>query len=192
METRPYWAHETSVIDSGADIGEGTKIWHFSHICGNRVKIGMNCSFGQNTYVGNDVTIGTGVRVQNNVSIYDRVILGDYVFCGPSMVFTNVINPRAHVPRKDEFKPTIVHQGVSFGANCTIVCGVTIGEYAFIAAGAVVTKDVPAYALIKGVPGRQDGWICQCGMKLENDDPVVCRHCNSRYEVSNQGIRRNS
>ena len=148
MQENSFWAHPTAIVDSGAKIGAGTKIWHFSHICGDQVQIGSECSFGQNVYVGNRVRIGRGVRVQNNVSIYDLVELEDYVFCGPSVVFTNVMNPRAHIPRKSEFMKTIVRHGASLGANSTLVCGVEVGRFAFVAAGAVVTKNVPAFALV--------------------------------------------
>ncbi len=181
-----YWKHESAIVDEGALIGAGTKIWHFSHICGQNVSIGENCSFGQNVYVGNHVHIGHGVRVQNNVSIYDRVILEDQVFCGPSMVFTNVVNPRSHISRKHEYKETRVKKGASLGANCTIVCGHTIGEYAFIGAGAVVTSDVMPFALMVGVPARRTGWMCHCGHRLSSPEVGVigCSHCGSRYKVS--------
>lgn len=186
-DKKPFWAHPSVVVDPGAKIGAGTKIWHFSHICSAQVTIGEDCSFGQNTYVGPRVKIGRGVRVQNNVSIYDLVELEDFVFCGPSMVFTNVINPRAHVPRKEEYKKTIVRRGASLGANCTVVCGVEIGRFAFVAAGAVVTKDVLPFALVQGVPARFAGWICQCGERL--DVPAgyagscTCPHCSSEYAL---------
>ena len=175
-----FWQHPTAIVDPGARIGEGTKVWHFSHICATETTIGKNCSFGQNVYVGPHVTIGDGCRVQNNVSIYDRVTLEDHVFCGPSMVFTNVINPRAHVSRKDEYRETRVKKGATLGANCTVVCGVTIGEYAFVAAGAVVTKDIPAFALIVGVPGRRTGWVCHCVVKLTRE---TCETCGSIYII---------
>lgn len=178
------WVHPTAVVDAGAEIGRGTKVWHFSHICGADVHIGENCSFGQNCYVGPRVRIGRGVRVQNNVSIYDLVILEDYVFCGPSMVFTNVQNPRSHIPRKDEFKPTVVRRGATLGANCTIVCGTEIGRFAFIGAGTVVTKDVPDFALMVGVSARQIGWMCHCGIRLEGSGSVHCKTCGSEYKIS--------
>lgn len=178
-----FWHHPTAIIDPGAQIGEGTKIWHFSHICATATTIGKNCSFGQNVYVGPNVTIGDGCRVQNNVSIYDRVTLEDDVFCGPSMVFTNVINPRAHVSRKDEYRPTLVRRGATLGANCTVVCGVTIGEYALIGAGAVVTRDVPAHAIVTGVPGRRTGWVCRCGVKLAS---AKCPACATTYRVEGE------
>ncbi len=188
-----YWKHETAIVDEGAIIGAGTKIWHWSHVCGRNVKIGKGCSFGQNVYVGNDVSIGDNCRVQNNVSVYDRVILENDVFCGPSMVFTNVINPRAHIPRKDEYKTTLVRRGATIGANATIVCGVEIGEYAFIAAGAVITKNVPAYALMAGVPAKRLGWVCQCGVSLEREPPLKCKSCDSYYGLDENGrmIRSN-
>jgi UDP-2-acetamido-3-amino-2,3-dideoxy-glucuronate N-acetyltransferase len=179
-----YWQHETAIVDPGARIGDGTKIWHFSHVCGTEVEIGRDCSLGQNVYVGPHVKIGNGVRIQNNVSVYDLVELEDYVFCGPSAVFTNVINPRSHIPRKSEYKPTLVRRGASLGANCTIVCGIEIGQFAFVGAGSVVTKNVPAFALVVGVPARRVGWICQCGIQLKNieiSQPVRCSDCGSEY-----------
>jgi UDP-2-acetamido-3-amino-2,3-dideoxy-glucuronate N-acetyltransferase len=154
--------HETAIIDEGAQIGDGTKVWHWTHICSG-AKIGENCSFGQNVFVANDVVIGNNVKVQNNVSIYDAVTLEDDVFCGPSMVFTNVYNPRSAVSRKSEYRQTLIKKGATIGANATIVCGVVINEYAFIAAGAVVNKDVKAYALMAGVPARQIGWVNKDG-----------------------------
>lgn len=175
--------HPTAIIDEGARIGPGTKVWHWVHICGGAV-IGANCSFGQNVYVGNRVVIGDNVRVQNNVSIYDDVTLEDDVFCGPSMVFTNVVNPRAHVSRKHEYKTTLVRRGATIGANATIVCGHTVGEYAFIGASAVVTKDVPAYALMVGNPARRIGWMCQCGVRLAGGAGVQdCPACGTRYAI---------
>ena len=165
-----YKAHETAIIDEGSTIGENTKIWHWAHICSGAI-IGNNCSFGQNTYVANDVFIGNNVKVQNNVSIYDSVIIEDDVFCGPSMVFTNVINPRSSIPRKSEYKKTLVRKGATIGANATIICGVEIGEYAFIAAGAVVTKDVPSYCLLAGVPAKQIGWVDKRGNSV-SEKPV--------------------
>ena len=176
-----YFKHQTAIIDDGAKIGKGTKIWHWVHICGG-AEIGENCIFGQNVFVSNKVKIGNGVKVQNNVSIYDNVTLEDNVFCGPSMVFTNVINPRSHVERKDEYRNTVVKQGVTFGANCTIICGVTIGEYAFIGAGAVVTKDVKPHALIVGVPGRQTGWVSHAGEILGPD--LICPREKRKYKIT--------
>ena len=157
--------HETAIIDEGAEIGEGSRVWHWVHICGG-ARIGENCSFGQNVFVGNDVVIGNNCKVQNNVSIYDAVELEDDVFCGPSMVFTNVLNPRAAVIRKDEYRRTLVRKGVTIGANATIVCGVTLGEYSFIAAGAVITRDVEPYALMAGVPAKQVGWMNEHGDRV--------------------------
>ncbi len=166
-----YSAHETAIVEEGSLIGEGTKIWHWVHICIG-AKIGSNCSFGQNVYVASDVKIGNNVKVQNNVSIYDAVTLEDDVFCGPSMVFTNVINPRSSVERKDEYKKTLVKKGVSIGANATIICGVTLGEYSFVAAGSVVTKDVEPFALVAGVPARQMGWVDEGGNRV-NEPPAT-------------------
>jgi UDP-2-acetamido-3-amino-2,3-dideoxy-glucuronate N-acetyltransferase len=161
-----FWHHESAVIDAGATIGEDTKVWHFAHVCAG-ARIGAGCSLGQGVYVGNEVRIGRNVRIQNHVSVYDGVTLEDDVFCGPSMVFTNVINPRAAVPRKNEYRRTLVQRGASLGANCTIVCGVTIGSFAFVGAGAVVTADVPDHALMVGVPARQVGWISAHGERLD-------------------------
>jgi UDP-2-acetamido-3-amino-2,3-dideoxy-glucuronate N-acetyltransferase len=185
-----FECHPTSIVDLGAKIGAGTKIWHFSHICGKNVSIGKNCSFGQNTYVGNNVKIGNGVRVQNNVSIYDEVELEDDVFCGPSIVFTNVINPRSHVPRKHEYKKTCVKKGATLGANCTIVCGNSIGEFAFVGAGAVVANDVPNHALVVGVPAKQIGWMCRCGVKLPAPKSGLsqCKECGDKYSVIKSGV----
>jgi len=160
-----YKAHATAIIDDGAQIGDDTRIWHWVHVSGG-ARIGERCSLGQNVYVGNDVVIGNNVKIQNNVSVYDNVYLEDDVFCGPSMVFTNVYNPRSAVTRKDEYRNTRVMRGATLGANCTIVCGVTIGEYAFVGAGAVVNHNIPAYALVVGVPARQIGWMSQFGEQL--------------------------
>ncbi len=162
-----YFCHETSVVDNGATIGDGTKIWHWTHISSKSV-IGSECSIGQNVYVANDVVIGDGCKIQNNVSIFDSVRLEENVFCGPSMVFTNVINPRSDIERKDEYKTTLVKKGASIGANATIVCGVTLGEYCFIAAGAVITKDVEPYALMAGVPAKRIGWMDEEGNRISN------------------------
>ncbi len=160
-----YVAHPSSFIDDGCVIGDGTRIWHFSHIMSG-ARIGRGCNIGQNVVISPDVVVGDNVKIQNNVSVYTGVVLEDDVFCGPSMVFTNVVNPRSHVSRKHEYRQTLVRRGASIGANATIVCGHTIGRYAFIGAGAVVTKDVPDYALVVGNPGRITGWVCQCGAKI--------------------------
>lgn len=175
--------HETAIVDAGAKLGDGTKVWHWTHISAGAV-IGERCSFGQNVYVGNDVQIGQNVKVQNNVSIYDAVTLEDDVFCGPSMVFTNVINPRSHVIRKHEYRRTVVGKGATIGANATIVCGSTIGAFAFIGAGAVVTGDVVPHALMVGVPARRKGWMCQCGEKLSGVGAVTCESCQAVYTVT--------
>ncbi|MGC8814138.1 acyltransferase [Dictyoglomus sp.] len=179
-----YFVHESSYVDEGVEIGEGTKIWHFCHILRGS-KIGKNCVLGQNVMVGPNVKIGNNVKIQNNVSVYEGVEIEDDVFCGPSCVFTNVINPRAFIERKNEFKKTKVKKGATIGANATIVCGVTIGEYAFVGAGAVVTKDVLPYALVVGVPARQIGWVCKCGVRLEFDDngKAVCKACGEKYRL---------
>jgi UDP-2-acetamido-3-amino-2,3-dideoxy-glucuronate N-acetyltransferase len=183
-----YFAHPTSIIEPGAQIGPGTKVWHWVHI-GPTAEIGANCSLGQNVYVGK-ARIGNNVKIQNNVSVYDAVVLEDDVFCGPSMVFTNVINPRSHVIRKHEYKQTLVKQGATIGANAVVLCGNTIGRYAMIGAGAVVTKDVPDYALVVGNPGRRIGWMCQCGIRLEvADERARCVACDSNYEVGAAGCR---
>lgn len=160
-----YHAHPSAIIDEGATIGSNTRIWHWVHICGE-AQIGKDCSLGQNVFIGNKVSIGNNVKIQNNVSVYDRVSIEDDVFCGPSMVFTNVYNPRSAISRKEQYKPTLVKKGATLGANCTIVCGVTIGKYAFIGAGAVVNKDVPDFALMVGVPAKQIGWISRFGEQL--------------------------
>lgn len=159
------FTHPTAIIDEGASIGDGTRIWHWVHVCA-KARIGKDCSLGQNVFVGNDVCIGNNVKVQNNVSVYDAVTLEDDVFCGPSMVFTNVYNPRSAVPRKDEYRRTLVKRGATIGANATILCGITLGEFAFVAAGAVVNKDVKSYALMAGVPATQIGWMSQHGERL--------------------------
>ena len=180
--------HPTAIVDAGAQIGQGTRIWHWVHICAG-ARIGERCSFGQNVFVGNDVVIGNNCKVQNNVSIYDAVTLEDDVFCGPSMVFTNVHNPRAAVIRKDEYRRTLVKRGATIGANATLVCGVTLGEYAFIAAGAVITKDVKPYALMAGVPARQLGWMSQHGERLDlpliGTGQATCPTTGQRYRLEN-------
>ncbi|WKW12542.1 DapH/DapD/GlmU-related protein [Pseudogemmatithrix spongiicola] len=177
------FVHESSYVDAGAKIGAGTKVWHFCHIM-PRAVIGRDCNIGQNVVVMNGVRVGDRVKIQNNVSLYEGVVLEDDVFCGPSMVFTNVINPRSHVSRKDEYRPTLVKRGASIGANATVVCGATLGEYCFVGAGAVVTKDVPAYALVTGVPARRTGWVCACGAVLRGDGPGYhCTECGAAYEV---------
>ncbi|MGF6148494.1 Putative acetyltransferase SA2342 [Kingella potus] len=182
-----YTAHPSAVIDEGAQIGAGSRIWHFAHICGG-AKIGRNCSFGQNVFVGNNVIIGDGCKIQNNVSVYDNVFLEDGVFCGPSMVFTNVYNPRSLIERKSEYRDTLVKKGATLGANCTIVCGVTVGRFAFVGAGAVVNKDVPDYALTVGVPARQIGWMSEYGEQLDlpvtGSGEAVCPHSGDRYILS--------
>lgn len=183
-----YFVHESSYVDDGAEIGVGTKIWHFCHIM-PRAKIGERCNIGQNVLVSSDVTIGNNVKIQNNVSLYTGVIVEDDVFLGPSMVFTNIINPRSHVSRKDEYKTTLVRKGASIGANATIVCGTTLGKYCFVGAGAVVTKNVPDHALVYGSPARVRGWMCQCGEQLEfENDRAVCRSCGDVYRKQDQVI----
>jgi UDP-2-acetamido-3-amino-2,3-dideoxy-glucuronate N-acetyltransferase len=181
-----YKAHETAIIDQGAQIGSDTRIWHWVHVSGE-AQIGERCSLGQNVYVGNRVTIGNNVKIQNNVSVYDNVTLEDDVFCGPSMVFTNVYNPRSAVTRKDEYRNTHIKRGATLGANCTIVCGVTVGKYAFIGAGAVINRDVPDYALMVGVPARQVGWMSRFGEQLKFVDQAdgsslaTCPHTGDVY-----------
>jgi UDP-2-acetamido-3-amino-2,3-dideoxy-glucuronate N-acetyltransferase len=176
-----YFVHESSYIDDGAVIGRGTKIWHFCHVLAGAV-IGERCNLGQNVVVMGGTRLGDNVKVQNNVSIYEGVTLEDDVFCGPSCVFTNVMNPRSHVSRKSEYRPTLVRRGASIGANATVVCGSTLGEYCFIGAGAVVTGDVPAYALMVGVPARRIGWMCRCGVRLEPAGGMAtCGSCGTRY-----------
>jgi len=186
--------HATSIIDDGAVIGEGTRVWHWVHVCGG-ARIGNRCSLGQNVFVGNDVVIGNNVKIQNNVSVYDAVELADDVFCGPSMVFTNVYNPRSAVNRKSEYRRTIVGRGATLGANCTIVCGVSIGEYAFVAAGAVVNRDVKPYALVAGVPARHVGWMSRDGHRLSlpvsGEGTTSCPVSGDAYDlVSGEIVRR--
>ena len=175
-----FWAHDTAIVDAPTDIGDGTKIWHFCHVMAN-AKIGARCSLGQNVFVAGTAEIGHGCKIQNNVSLYDGVVLGDDVFVGPSAVFTNVMNPRAAVVRKDEYQPTIVERGASIGANATIVCGYRIGTYAFVAAGAVVARDVPAHAIVAGVPAKRIGWMCKCGVTLSKK--LRCKACGTRYRL---------
>ncbi len=180
-----YFVHESSYVDEGAEIGSGTKIWHFSHIM-PRTKIGEQCNIGQNVLVSSQVVLGRNVKIQNNVSLYTGVVIEDDVFLGPSMVFTNVMNPRSHVNRKDEYQTTLVKRGASIGANATIVCGSTIGRYSFVGAGSVVTRDVPDYALVHGNPARVRGWMCQCGIKLKfspvgDEERSKCDSCGSSY-----------
>ena len=180
---RPWWAHPTAVIDPGAVLGEGTRVWHYTHVMPG-ARIGRGCILGQNVFVGRDVVIGDRVKIQNNVSVYTGVTLEDEVFCGPSMVFTNVINPRSGIERKHEFRPTLVRRGASLGANSTILCGVTIGRYAMVGAGAVVTRDVPDYAVVTGVPARRTGWVCACGVTLPQPTPdATCGDCGQTYRL---------
>jgi UDP-2-acetamido-3-amino-2,3-dideoxy-glucuronate N-acetyltransferase len=190
MSDSPYFVHESAYVDDGCVIGAGTKIWHFSHVMSGAV-LGERCNIGQNVVISPDVVLGNNVKVQNNVSIYTGVILEDDVFCGPSMVFTNVINPRSHVVRKNEYQRTRVGRGASFGANCTVVCGHDVGRFAFIGAGAVVTKDVPAYALVVGNPGRIAGWVCECGIKLAAGaappSEARCSACGTHYRTGADG-----
>lgn len=185
-----FSVHQTAILDEGAKIGEGSCIWHWSHVCSG-AQIGENCSLGQNVFIGNRVIIGNQVKIQNNVSVYDNVTLEDGVFCGPSMVFTNVYNPRALIVRKAEYRDTLVRKGVTLGANCTIICGVTIGEYAFIGAGAVINKDVPAYALMVGVPAKQIGWISRYGeqldLPLQGNAEATCSHTEELYRLTEKG-----
>ena len=183
--------HPTAIVDKGATIGEGTRIWHWTHVCSGAV-IGSKCSLGQNVFIGNIVKIGNNVKIQNNVSVYDNVTLEDDVFCGPSMVFTNVYNPRSAVSRKDEYRDTLIKQGVTMGANCTIVCGISIGKFAFIGAGAVVNKSVPDYALMVGVPAKQIGWMSEHGEQLNfpltGESQVTCPHTGTAYRLSNEKV----
>jgi len=186
-----FQAHSSAIVDEGAVIGDNTKIWHFSHIC-SKSFIGKDCSLGQNVYVGNNVHIGNKVKIQNNVSVYDNVTLEDEVFCGPSMVFTNVMNPRAAIERKTEFKDTLIKKGATLGANCTIVCGTILGEYSFIGAGAVVNKDIPPYALAVGVPAKQIGWMSQRGHKLKfnNDGIAKDPEDGSQYKLTDGAVQK--
>lgn len=181
-----YFIHKSAYVDDNVEIGEGSKIWHFAHILSNTV-IGRNCVLGQNVVVGPEVKIGNNCKIQNNVSVYKGVEIEDDVFCGPSMVFTNVVNPRAFIEKKSEFRKTLLKKGCSVGANATIVCGVAIGRYALIGAGSVVTKDVPDHALITGVPGKQTGWVCECGEVLR-DSGFKCAVCGKEYKLVDQGL----
>ena len=181
-----YTVHASAIVDAGASIGAGSRVWHFVHVCGG-ARIGRACSLGQNVFVGNDVVIGDNVKIQNNVSVYDAVTLEDDVFCGPSMVFTNVYNPRSAISRKDAYRRTTVRRGATLGANSTIVCGVTVGAHAFVGAGAVVNRDVPDFALVLGVPARHSGWMSRYGerldLPLEGDAEAVCPHSGDRYRL---------
>ncbi|MGH9817258.1 MAG: acyltransferase [Candidatus Acidiferrales bacterium] len=181
------YVHPSSFVDEPCEIGEGTKIWHFSHVM-KEARIGRGCSIGQNVLVSRGVQIGDHCKIQNNVSVYEGVTLEDYVFCGPSMVFTNVINPRSEIERKSEYRATRVGRGATLGANCTIMCGHSIGEYAFIGAGAVVTKDVAPFALMLGNPARRAGWMCRCGTRLPARPPLVCSACGSCYAETHAGL----
>ncbi|MGQ9498635.1 MAG: acyltransferase [Desulfotomaculales bacterium] len=193
MKEKDYFVHQSAYVDEGARIGRGTKIWHFSHVVAG-AEIGENCTLGQNVFVARNVKIGNSVKIQNNVSIYEGVILEDYVFCGPSCVFTNVKTPRSAYPRNTgkDYVKTLVKKGASIGANATIVCGVTIGEWAFVAAGAVVTRDVPPYALVAGVPARIIGWACECGVPLrfegDGDKEATCAECGRRYRKVGESL----
>lgn len=183
--------HDTAIVDAGAEIGEGSKIWHFTHVCAG-AKIGSNASLGQNVYIGNRVVVGDNCKIQNNVSVYDNVVIEDGVFCGPSMVFTNVYNPRSFIERKDKYQDTLVKQGATLGANCTIVCGVTIGRYSFVGAGAVVISDIPDFALVVGVPSRQIGWMSEYGEQLDipltGHAETVCPNTNDTYLLVNSKL----
>jgi len=189
MSEKPYFVHESSYVDEPCQIGEGTKIWHFCHVMRDSV-IGPGCNIGQNVVVSPGVRIGRGCKIQNNVSLYTGVVLEDFVFCGPSMVFTNVVNPRSEVVRKDEYRATLVKRGASIGANATIVCGVTLGQYAFVGAGAVVTREVPDFAIVTGNPARRTGWMCRCGVKLQVNGPAAsCGVCVTRYTLHEDVLR---
>lgn len=188
-----YFVHESSYVDEGAEVGPGTKIWHFCHVM-PRARIGERCNIGQNVLVSPDVTVGNNVKIQNNVSLYTGVIVEDDVFLGPSMVFTNVVNPRSHVSRKNEYQTTLVRKGASIGANATIVCGITLGRYCFVGAGSVVTRDLPDYALAYGSPARVHGWMCQCGEQLEftgqaGDERAICKSCGDAYRKHGKAVR---
>lgn len=188
-----YFKHETAIVDEGATIGKDTHVWHFSHVSAG-ADIGASCSLGQNVFVGNKVKIGANVKIQNNVSVYDNVCIEDDVFCGPSMVFTNVYNPRSFIKRKNEYKDTVVKKGATLGANCTVVCGSTVGEYSFVGAGAVVNKDVPAYALMVGVPAKQIGWMSQFGERLDiplnGECEITCPQTGDIYVLNGSDLRK--
>ena len=188
-----YYQHDSAIVDEGAQIGDDSRVWHFVHVCGG-AKIGKGVSLGQNVFVGNKVTIGDKCKIQNNVSVYDNVHLEEGVFCGPSMVFTNVYNPRSLIERKDEYRDTLVKRGATLGANCTIVCGVTIGEHAFVGAGAVVNKDIPNYAMVVGVPGKQVGWMSEYGEKLDlpvtGNAEALCPNTQDKYILSNGLVKK--
>jgi UDP-2-acetamido-3-amino-2,3-dideoxy-glucuronate N-acetyltransferase len=187
--------HPSAIVDDGAQLGEGTRVWHFAHVCAG-ARIGARCSLGQGVYVGNDVLIGDNVKIQNNVSVYDAVTLEDDVFCGPSMVFTNVFNPRSAVPRKAEYRRTLIKRGATLGANCTIVCGTTVGDYAFVGAGAVVSRDVPAFALVVGVPARRIGWMSKHGERLalpaSGEGQAACPATGEIYRLQGEHLTCNS
>jgi UDP-2-acetamido-3-amino-2,3-dideoxy-glucuronate N-acetyltransferase len=193
LNNMDYYIHPSAIVDEGAEIGEGSRVWHFVHVCGG-ARIGKGVSLGQNVFVGNKVVIGDHCKIQNNVSVYDNVTLKEGVFCGPSMVFTNVHNPRAMIDRKNEYRDTLVNRGATLGANCTILCGVTIGEFAFVGAGAVITGDVPAYALMVGVPARQVGWMSEFGerlnLPLEGQAEEVCPHSGIRYVLRGRALHK--
>jgi UDP-2-acetamido-3-amino-2,3-dideoxy-glucuronate N-acetyltransferase len=192
LETLPYFVHESSYVDEPVAIGEGTKIWHFSHVLAH-TEIGRECTIGQNVMIGPHVRIGNRVKIQNNVSIYEGVELEDEVFCGPSMVFTNVVTPRSGTPRNrpEDFAATLIKRGATLGANATIVCGHTVGEFAFVGAGAVVTKDIPAYAIVYGNPARVQGYACECGVRLSFiDQRALCDECERGYSIDARGVVR--
>lgn len=186
--SKKYYAHPTAIVGDPVEIGEGTKIWHFSHVMAG-AKIGKNCTIGQNVFISSGAILGNNIKVQNNVSIYDGVVLEDDVFCGPSMVFTNVYNPRSFISRRKEFRQTIVKRGATIGANATIICGNTIGQFAFIGAGSVVTKDVPDYALVYGNPGKVRGWVCQCAEEITfRSGKAICGACGKKYKKGRNGV----